>query len=553
MDLQMPVMDGFEACRRLKEDPGTADIPVIMISSSCTSDIVERGFEVGAIEFFAKPFKSGRLAEFVNTLIEARKIRKKEKVLVVEDSGTTRHIFKYLFTKNGFETFVAKDADTALARLPEYRPDLILTDCYMPKKSGFEFTREVKRMEQFRHVPIIMVTAAKKREDVLEGLAAGANDYITKPFDEAELIARIDVHLLNKSLFDKVALERDKLERMFEKQGRLLHEITVLNNMGQELQRCQNEEETYAIIVNSLQQIFPNDSGVLFICDSMGETCKAVAGWGAGTAGLQECIKVDACFSWSKERVYELKQNEGIIECSHCTGYPEERFLCIPLVSRGSLQGLIRLRPKMEMQAGKQHEKWHLLLSTAEHISLAITNLRLQESLRYQSIRDPLTGLFNRRYMEESLAREMSRVRRAKGSLGVIMLDIDYFKAFNDMFGHAAGDEVLKEVGALLQKSIRAADIVCRYGGEEFMVIMPDASQEVVVERAQQIRAMVEKDIVFEFDGERQSVTLSAGVAIYPVHGELIDAMIACADAALYQAKRAGRNRVVLAEKSFIP
>lgn len=222
MDIEMPVMDGFEACRALKEDGHTVDIPVIIISSHAEAKIRERGFEVGAVEFFSKPFKAGRLADYVNMLLETKKIRKREKILVLEDCNITRHIFKHIFGKNGYNVYTAATVAQALDLLPKCGPDLIVTDCYLPDKDGYEFSREVKKMEAYRHVPIIMVTGAGGREDVLKGLASGASDYILKPFDEAELIARVGAHLLGKKLFDEVADERNKLAKANDEKNKLL-------------------------------------------------------------------------------------------------------------------------------------------------------------------------------------------------------------------------------------------------------------------------------------------------------------------------------------------
>jgi DNA-binding response OmpR family regulator len=222
MDVEMPVMDGFEACRALKENASTVDIPVIVISSHAEAKIRERGFEVGAVEFFSKPFKAGRLADYVNMLLETRKIRKHEKILVLEDCNITRHIFKHIFSKNGYNVYTAATVSEAVELLPKCGPDLIVTDCYLPGKDGYEFAREVKKMEAYRHVPIIMVTGAGGREEVLKGLASGASDYILKPFDEAELIARVGAHLLNKKLFDEVAGERDKLVKINDEKNKFL-------------------------------------------------------------------------------------------------------------------------------------------------------------------------------------------------------------------------------------------------------------------------------------------------------------------------------------------
>jgi len=182
--------------------------------------------------------------------------------------------------------------------------------------------------------------------------------------------------------------------------------------------------------------------------------------------------------------------------------------------------------------------------------ALVLNNAQLREALREQAIRDPLTGLFNRRYMEETLRREISRVTRHLHPLGIIMLDIDHFKLFNDRLGHAAGDALLREIGRFMQSHIRNEDVACRYGGEEFILIMPDASLEVALERAEQFRQAVVELQVRDGGRAHAGITLSLGVAIFPQHGRTVDAVLRAADAALYQAKQGGRNQVAVAKNS---
>ena len=180
-------------------------------------------------------------------------------------------------------------------------------------------------------------------------------------------------------------------------------------------------------------------------------------------------------------------------------------------------------------------------------IGLALGNLNLREVLRVQAIRDPLTGLFNRRYMEESLERELRRAVRNQHPLGVIMLDLDHFKQLNDRSGHEAGDAVLRELSNCLQTVTREYDLVCRYGGEEFTIILPDASLDVAVKRAEKIRDTFKHLNVKYQNRDLPGGTLSLGVAGFPEHGSTTEAVLRAADAALYQAKHEGRDRVVVA------
>jgi diguanylate cyclase (GGDEF)-like protein len=198
-----------------------------------------------------------------------------------------------------------------------------------------------------------------------------------------------------------------------------------------------------------------------------------------------------------------------------------------------------------KVQSGDLDEQLAKML--AEQAALALANLKLREVLRTQSVRDPLTNLYNRRYMEESLDRELSRAVRKNSPLSLMLIDVDYFKRFNDTFGHEAGDMVLRSLGSLLQTQLRREDIICRYGGEEFIVILPDAALDSTRQRGEQLREAT-KELVTEFRGQALGkITLSIGVATFPQNGTTVEALVEAADAALYQAKKHGRDRVVLA------
>jgi diguanylate cyclase (GGDEF)-like protein len=198
--------------------------------------------------------------------------------------------------------------------------------------------------------------------------------------------------------------------------------------------------------------------------------------------------------------------------------------------------------------AGLAVDRDQLAMTVAEDMALALSNLRLRETLRSQAIRDPLTGLFNRRYLEETMERELNRVKRQGMSLGVIMMDLDHFKQYNDTFGHSAGDELLSALGILLKSHIRGEDIACRYGGEEFLLILPGASREIALERAESLRQAVEE--MHQHHPGMKPATLSLGVAVYPDHGDTRLQLIQSADTALYRAKHAGRDRVMAAENA---
>jgi len=187
-------------------------------------------------------------------------------------------------------------------------------------------------------------------------------------------------------------------------------------------------------------------------------------------------------------------------------------------------------------------------VAMADFIALALVNIQLRDTLKQEATRDSLSGLFNRRYMEETMNREISRASRYGNPLGIIMLDLDHFKRFNNNFGHEAGDLVIQKLGNYLQNSIRKEDIACRYGGEEFTLILPGASLEVTKKRAEMLRQEIEKLKINYHGTTLNNITVSQGVAVYPDHGQTGDAVLRAADHALYRAKRAGRKQVKLAK-----
>ena len=215
---------------------------------------------------------------------------------------------------------------------------------------------------------------------------------------------------------------------------------------------------------------------------------------------------------------------------------------CLPLSAQGASLGFLYLSAP-----GRASLPISIASTAAEQLSLALTNLRLQETLRQQSIRDALTGLYNRRYLEESLPREIARSERRGQGLAVLMIDLDHFKAFNDKHGHDGGDALLAAFGGLLQAHCRNEDIPCRFGGEEFTLILPEATQEVATTRAQALLAATEALEVTHHGVALSKVTISVGLAMLPAHGTTATALVGAADAALYRAKAEGRNRLRVA------
>jgi diguanylate cyclase (GGDEF)-like protein len=243
------------------------------------------------------------------------------------------------------------------------------------------------------------------------------------------------------------------------------------------------------------------------------------------------------------------------LPCKHASDKPLLGSICVPLIAQGEVLGMLHLKivnTKTQAMIGSPEalleKKQRVAISFAEHIGLSLANLRLRESLRTQAIRDPLTGLFNRRYMEETMERECARVKRLDAPMSLIMMDFDNFKQFNDTYGHNVGDILLRQFGEWLKTQKRIEDIACRFGGEEFILILPGACLDIAYKRAEELRLGV-KELQVQHNGKSHNVlSLSLGVAVLPDHGSTSEELIKAADMAMYQAKKEGRDRVILAQ-----
>ena len=331
-------------------------------------------------------------------------------------------------------------------------------------------------------------------------------------------------------------------------------QITLLSEMGDLLQSCLTPEEAYSVISQFGQKLFPAGSGMLGMLDMSKRLVEGVAVWGEGPVG-ERLFAPERCWALRRGRVHRVDTLHFGLLCRHVDPSLSTGSLCVPMMAQGEPLGVLHLQggPFGSSQPTGSPEPLpdahqRLAVSVAEHIALALANLKLQEMLRSQAIRDPLTGLFNRRYMEECLTQEVHRADRNQQSLGVIMLDIDEFKRLNDTFGHDAGDALLRELGALLKANLRAGDVACRYGGEEFVFLLPESSLDDTRRRAEQLRQAVKRIHVLHRGQTLGPLILSLGVAAFPKHGETGEALIRAADAALYRAKNEGRDRVVAAK-----
>ena len=340
----------------------------------------------------------------------------------------------------------------------------------------------------------------------------------------------------------------DQMGQFLNELQRRNNEIALLNEMSRLLQACQSEDEAYRIISDLSSQLFPRTAGAVYMLDRARTVLNAVGSWGElpPSSGF---FSPHDCWALRGNETRFLTEDQAEISCRHLPEPLPAVSYCLPMQVQSETLGILHVQSQHKEYLDEA--KRQLASTVVEQISMALSNLKLRQALREQSIHDPLTGLYNRRYMEEVLKQQLSRVTRQLHPLGIIMIDIDHFKDFNDTYGHAAGDVLLSELGRFLQSHIRGEDIACRYGGEEFILIMPDASLETAQQRAEDLRNDIRHMQLQNAVQSYKGITLSIGVAIYPLHGRTIEAVLHAADVALYRAKQEGRDRVVVTDKVY--
>jgi diguanylate cyclase (GGDEF)-like protein/PAS domain S-box-containing protein len=321
-----------------------------------------------------------------------------------------------------------------------------------------------------------------------------------------------------------------------------------LSHMAELLQACTQRTEAYAIVRETGAQLLPNSSGSLFIYRESRDVLEHVTSWGSGPAPKKTLVP-DECWALRLGNPH-FAPRKGTVRCRHAHE-DTESYVCMPIHGQGQVLGLFHVAIDVSPRTRRPEQDAELRLrAMTDRVGPALANLKLRDTLREMALRDALTGLYNRRYLEDAFSRELHRGERNGKPVSIVMIDIDHFKRFNDQHGHDAGDFVLSAVARAISNNIRPSDIACRYGGEELAIVLPETTLECARDRAEEMRRAIRETNLTHLGQTLPGPTASFGVAVYPEHGTKPADLLKAADQALYRAKHEGRDRVCVAGKS---
>jgi two-component system cell cycle response regulator len=449
------------------------------------------------------------------------------RVLVVDDILSNVKLLEAKLTAEYFEVMTAFNGQECLSKMEQVVPDIVLLDVMMPGMDGFEVCRRIKSNPKTAHVPVVMVTALDQPSDRVAGLDAGADDFLTKPVDDAALFARVRSLVRLKMMTDEL--------RMRESTGQGMGlidpaEIFTENNQSGRILVIEDRAESVAWFSSALSANHQVSSA-----DTFEEALVRVKG------GDFDLIVVSL----------GMRSFDGLRLCSQLRSLPEGRHVPIlVVVSDGDRR---KLTQALEMGVNDYLTRPVDKNELVARVRTQLRKKRYADRLRHNvqlslemAITDQLTGLHNRRYMSRHLDTLVGNARKNGRPLAFVIMDIDYFKQVNDTYGHDIGDEVLKEFATRINANVRGLDLACRYGGEEFVVVMPDTDMSFAYSISERLRQSIETTPVkISRSPHALNITISIGIASLEDGDASAEALLRRADQALYRAKRSGRNKVV--------
>ena len=452
------------------------------------------------------------------------------RILVVDDNPLNQKLLAAKLTHEYYIVSLANDGIDALEKIEKEKPDLILLDVMMPRMDGFEACKRIKGNSDTSHIPVVIVTALSDVADRVKGLEAGADDFLTKPINDVALMARVRSLLRLKMIMDEWRVRESLTEQV----------------MADENNKLAAQESNTVLLLED------NPGDQKFISDHL--TKLGVHATIVGTIEQATSLAEDGNFSLLMTSL-NLRDEDGLQICPRVRANTNTRLLPILLI--GNEGDVPRVAKGLDLGAND-----YILRPLDENELVARINTQLKQKNLYDRLKrnleeglslamvDPLTGIFNRRYLNTRLPKAIARKHHAATPMSILMIDVDHFKKVNDTYGHNVGDIVLKEISKTLQNSIRPFDLLARMGGEEFIIVMPEADAAGALLVAERLRKRIaDTPIIIDINGGKLMTTISIGCAeLSNDRDETAEVLIERADKALYEAKSSGRNRSVVAK-----
>lgn len=486
----------------------------------------------------------------------------KQRILVVDDSPTVVNMLSLLLEEQGYEVVSASDGLEAIETFYQQRPDLVVLDVVMPKMNGYQVCRLLKDDPQVRETPIIILTNEDQPKDKFWGLQVGADDYLVKGVDFSLILETIQQRLNHSHSVQRrpsapsLISGSDILSKVNSLLDRKLFQVTVLNEIAQIASSMREYLGTLDSLFALLAKIFDYQVGAILLADQGEEESLVLKVDHPVSEGFIDDVKDQLLKVLSGQKDFRLKRENLSVKIlplgqeliSKGEGKAESFATCL-LRSRGQMIGALGLASAAPLAFTDQNKE--LLQEMAAQMAVLLDNARLYKTIEELAITDSLTKSYNRGFFQDQLEREFKRAERYNLTFSVMMADIDGFKRFNDTNGHLAGDLLLQEVASLMKNALRASDILARYGGDEFVIMLSETAQPKASEVAERLREMMEKYYLPEPAATRDRTfkpTISFGLVQYP-HPEAVTAwdLVKLADEALYRAKEAGGNQVCCA------
>ncbi len=490
--------------------------------------------------------------------------KRKHKILVVDDEPSIHKLIQLKLSRQNYEIYSCLESEKVVEKIQEVQPDLILMDLMMPVLDGISATKRIRNIKTNSYLPIIVVTALHGVRDVVAALEAGADDYITKPIEFDELNARIKNMLRLKQLQDSLIRKTDELN---EANSQIMRLNQVLTNTNKQLQkRVYDLHNLFEISFKVMGENNPKKLVNMALLNALGIfTAKSVMLLTLNVENHDEFTVVESKgFLKSVVQDFRLNRHDKLIHYLELTKKPFqikdvtrefqeiipqlkefEISVVAPLIQNEEIIGILCLGPSVKEEEYPL-DTIELIGIVANMLSVALHNAQNFEKIMSLSYTDGMTGLHNYRFFQLRLKEEIARARRNHTPVSQLIIDVDFFKNYNDTLGHLAGDEVLRQLSSILKNMVRDNDIVARYGGEEFAVILPATDQQGAKALGERIRKTVEN---YHFPNEEiqpnGTLTISIGAATFPENAVVLKDLINTADQALYYAKKNGRNQVI--------